>query len=365
MDLGRLTAERGDVATALKHLDEARRELTALAREAPGERRYAVALSRAYLETGRLLVRPASVTPKSVAELLARTAALRRAAEVIEQGKEVQAGLARLSNEPVTRAWLNAEVQHALLNARLLLGQRKFEQAERLAARALPMLEQLGKVGLGLDLTAERFRYETYLGVATASTPTRRDAAVASLRRALGLMKQLDVDPLPEGVAPRELGETTYLLAAALRNLKLPGEAVVAGRQAAKWQRAVQAVAPGDRDLRKELSRTLFELGGEYRETGAHAPAAEAARERAALWPDDADELHDVACELCMCARVASADQKARQAYHDEAIAVLGKAVAAGLKGAGSLRKDGDFTPLRDRPEFQKLVAEVERRDRQ
>ena len=41
-------------------------------------------------------------------------------------------------------------------------------------------------------------------------------------------------------------------------------------------------------------------------------------------------------------------------------MAWLHKAVAAGFKDAEQMKKDGDFDALRDRPDFQKLLAGLE-----
>jgi hypothetical protein len=44
------------------------------------------------------------------------------------------------------------------------------------------------------------------------------------------------------------------------------------------------------------------------------------------------------------------------------AMAWLPKAVAAGYKDVASIRKDADLDFLRDREDFQKLVAELEKK---
>ena len=53
--------------------------------------------------------------------------------------------------------------------------------------------------------------------------------------------------------------------------------------------------------------------------------------------------------------------QAAMQFYGDQAMAMLRDAVGKGYKDAAHMKKDADLDPIRDRAEFKKLVAEVEK----
>jgi hypothetical protein len=53
-----------------------------------------------------------------------------------------------------------------------------------------------------------------------------------------------------------------------------------------------------------------------------------------------------------------------RRRYADRALAVLRQAVALGLKDAQAVRRDPDMAPLRGRPDFERLVAELAKRER-
>jgi len=48
------------------------------------------------------------------------------------------------------------------------------------------------------------------------------------------------------------------------------------------------------------------------------------------------------------------------QFYADQAMAMLRDAVAKGFKDAAHMKKDTDLDPLRQREDFQKLLAELE-----
>jgi hypothetical protein len=53
--------------------------------------------------------------------------------------------------------------------------------------------------------------------------------------------------------------------------------------------------------------------------------------------------------------------QAAAQFYGDAAMKLLGDAVSKGYKDAAHMKKDTDLDPLRQRPDFQKLIAELEK----
>ena len=54
-------------------------------------------------------------------------------------------------------------------------------------------------------------------------------------------------------------------------------------------------------------------------------------------------------------------DQARRRRYGDRALAVLRRATRSGFLNPEILRAETDLDPLRDRPDFQKLLAEVEK----
>ena len=79
----------------------------------------------------------------------------------------------------------------------------------------------------------------------------------------------------------------------------------------------------------------------------------------------DADSLYNAACYRAVAAAVQAKTpgaDAARLAENDasRAIELLAKAVKAGCKNAAHMSKDPDLKPLRERPDFKKLVAELE-----
>ena len=54
--------------------------------------------------------------------------------------------------------------------------------------------------------------------------------------------------------------------------------------------------------------------------------------------------------------------QEVTRSYADRALATLRQAVQNGYKDAAHMKKDTDLDPLRSRPDFQKLLADLEQK---
>ncbi len=101
-----------------------------------------------------------------------------------------------------------------------------------------------------------------------------------------------------------------------------------------------------------------------------NAKDAAGCRATAELWEElkrcDAGSLYNAACMRAITAAVIRATDKSEPAAReaaaeaDRAIAWLKQAVAAGYKNAGHMKKDVDLNALRDREDFQKLLADLQ-----
>ena len=84
-------------------------------------------------------------------------------------------------------------------------------------------------------------------------------------------------------------------------------------------------------------------------------------------WNAPAD-AYDAACSLSLCVPIVAKHDKvdatqrkeAAQFYGDVAMKLLRDAVSKGYKNVAHMKKDTDLDPLRQRDDFQKLVAELE-----
>ena len=73
----------------------------------------------------------------------------------------------------------------------------------------------------------------------------------------------------------------------------------------------------------------------------------------------NANQWYDFACIYAVASFKIAANQ---QKYTDRAMELLHKAVKAGYKDAASMKQDTDLDLLRSRADFQKLIAEVEKK---
>jgi hypothetical protein len=55
-------------------------------------------------------------------------------------------------------------------------------------------------------------------------------------------------------------------------------------------------------------------------------------------------------------------ERSLRERYGARALALLRQAVKAGFKDAARVKRDSDLDPIRDRPDFQKLLRELEQK---
>jgi hypothetical protein len=80
------------------------------------------------------------------------------------------------------------------------------------------------------------------------------------------------------------------------------------------------------------------------------------------------EDAYDAACFLSLCVPIVARHDKldatqrkeAAQLYGDAAMKLLRDAVSKGYKDVPHMTKDADLDPLRQREDFQKLIAELE-----
>ncbi len=94
-------------------------------------------------------------------------------------------------------------------------------------------------------------------------------------------------------------------------------------------------------------------LGGLYTDAGRIADGLRMDRKLVRLQPANATAHYNLACSLALSKRPA------------DALAALERAVDLGYHDAGWMRDDEDLAPLRDRPEFQQLIARVDQAARE
>jgi serine/threonine protein kinase len=349
-----VAAETGEPARARKLYEQARALQEQLLREHPGTEPFAGALA---------------VTCQDLAALHAHEKRLAEARAVRERARAVQEHLLRLS--PEGAAWLRSEANNALFLGRLNILQKRLADAQKELQTACRRFDELAAAQPKLPLHAEQLRASTYLAVVQAARWPFANPS-ASFRTALAHFARTEPPPAGGKYSAREEGTTCFVLGAALLNQRRPGDAVGVLQRSLDWRRLALTRAPRSVAVRKELSEAYFHLGEALRRAGRPAEAAALCRERLKLWPHHAEQVHDGACELARCAEavgkgkahLTAQEQAQRQRYLDEAVSVLRRAVELGLQGPAQVRSTSDFRLLRGRADFEKVVGEMERRER-
>jgi serine/threonine protein kinase/Flp pilus assembly protein TadD len=255
----------------------------------------------------------------------------------------------------------------------------------------------------------------TNLGVLLRATG-RLAEAEAAYRDALALQKQLVADFPARPDYRQELATSHNNLGVLLRTTGRLAEAEAAWRDALALQKQLADEFPDQPDIRSGLAGTLVNLailGIEQRDFAAakayldealphhqaalqanprhptyrqfyrrslgalaqaqaglldRAAAVKAAKQICDLGWNPAEDGYDAACALALCIPIVEKHEKldteeqraAVQFYGDEAMKLLRDAVAKGFKDAAHMKKDRDLAPLRNRDDFQKLLADLE-----
>jgi tetratricopeptide (TPR) repeat protein len=240
--------------------------------------------------------------------------------------------------------------------------------------------------------------------------------AEAAYRDALALRKQLAADFPTRPDYRQELAGSHHNLGVLLYQTGRPKEAEAAYRDALTLQKQLAADFPNQPDMQNDLAGTLVNLASlcnQQRDYAAakgyldealphhqaalkanprhptyrqfyrnhlwtlaqaqaglldRAAAVKAAEQIRDLGWNPADDAYHAACALALCIPIVAKHEKldaderqaAVQFYGDEAMKLLGDAVSKGFKDAGRIRAESDLAPLRNRDDFQKLLAELE-----
>jgi serine/threonine-protein kinase len=258
-------------------------------------------------------------------------------------------------------------------NLSLLARVRKQPQVVKSLEHACTLGEQLLSSAAHPRIRLTLTEQYAQLAVLQAALGQRAEV-IRSCRRALQLLDEVNAAEREAFADPKGLALSCFLIGAVLMNLQEHAQAVPAFTQAVEQQRRFWQEQPADRDRRKILSRYYFHLAHVQREAGRLTQSAATSLERLELWPAEADEMYDVACELLFCAAkivpsktetgLSPAQQEQRRRFIEQAMNVLRKAVASGLKDAAAVRRDPNLAPLRGRDDFRKLVEEMAARER-
>jgi hypothetical protein len=132
----------------------------------------------------------------------------------------------------------------------------------------------------------------------------------------------------------------------------------------------IREVNPREPSYRQFYRNRLFTLVESCAGTGDAAGAVQAAEQLRDLGWDPPVNAFDAACTLGLCVQMldkdepATKEERAKQArlYGDQAMTMLQSAVSKGYRDAARMKQDRFLNALRQRDDFKKLLAEVERK---
>ena len=192
----------------------------------------------------------------------------------------------------------------------------------------------------------------------------RPDEKVQSLGRSQQLLEELVRDAPGNSEYRSNLGGVFHNIARMHQSAERYAEAIDAYESAARHQEAAWNADPDDINYRILLNLHLGQLGRCQRELRQPQAAAGVALRRKKLWPDNATEIYNVACELALCVpligkennELTADDTQQRKRIADQAIEVLREAVAAGFDDLDHLKRDPDVDSIRSSPGYESLL---------
>jgi tetratricopeptide (TPR) repeat protein len=152
------------------------------------------------------------------------------------------------------------------------------------------------------------------------------------------------------------LGMIEHNIGEILRARKRPEEALGYYEKAIASQAEALKLNPSSAFSRDSLSNGYWAIAETQIELGRHADAAASASKMLPLFPTRWEERYYAAELLGKCAGLAKDDAGVSQAYADRAMELLREAVDRGYKDAAAIRASDGFEPIRDRPDFRRLV---------
>jgi tetratricopeptide (TPR) repeat protein len=193
----------------------------------------------------------------------------------------------------------------------------------------------------------------------------RADESEALHRRALGLREALAAEFPGSAEYRSDCGATLNNLALRLKQRGDLAEARRLLEQAMEHQRAALKINPRRAQTRAFLHNHCTILVDVLCRLGEHGEAVRVADDWAGLFPDGWAESVQAARHIVGCILVAERDQRLSvdrreelvRRYGDQVVERLRHAVARGYRGLGELARLPDFERLRQRDDFQQLLA--------
>jgi tetratricopeptide (TPR) repeat protein len=324
--------------------------------DAPARLEYRRQIASCYVELGGLLRNGSQ--PKEVEE------AYQKAIELLKH----------LTKEAPSRTDFRQQLSTSYHDLGILLyDTRRPKEAEEAYRAALEIRKQLVKdfpdrAGYRRDLTLTH----NNLGNVMYTTGRLKEAE-AEYRAALPLQEKLVAESPTDPVYQNGLAGTLVNLGMVHRDRREYVAAVQFLEKGRPHHQAALEANPKDHTYRLFYRNNVWTLADCCLGLGDHVRLATTAQELARFRYDPASDTYRAGCFLSRCASLAGKDPQLDEAkrkefaqrYADQAVALLRRAVARGYKNVAQMRGDPELKPLRDREDFQKLLAEFEKKTKE
>jgi serine/threonine protein kinase/thiol-disulfide isomerase/thioredoxin len=342
---GRLEAKTGMTAIRREFLDEVRKLSDQLLLDSPDDPSILRQAGRVYRGVADLAYRTGDNRESDAA--YAKALAYER--KLVDRYPDQTDALLELTRTTASRAWA-------------LWGSNRLEPAVPAFQDAIALLDQLAARPDQPRAAVKALLNRFYLANVLEELG-RKPEAVALYREALARQEKLAAERKDDADLLEDLGRTATSLALAVEDAD-PEEAVRLLRKARDTHRRAAELVPDRRTYRTNVSDAYHDLYDVCLRHDRDADLAALAREYAEDPTDTRYGPYNAACYFALAAAAAKAKPDRAEAYAKEAIALLEKDLERGVTfdHRVHLMNDTDLEALRDRPDYQALIEQLDRR---
>jgi tetratricopeptide (TPR) repeat protein len=316
---------------------------------------------------------------QNIARLERDRGQLEKAITSIERSLAIEAQLL-IENPHALDSQISTAKAHGML-AQILISQPDgLEPASAACQKAVELLESV--TNEHPDLADQSNELAVLLGDLSSiqQVAGKLDSALATAQKALAIFERLDRQYPGLLKYQGGLGSAYNMMSDLHRLRREPAESLAFAQNARSLLHRLVSEHPDDVHSREDLAKSYNNIGRILQQTGEPVEALRSFQRAVDLYesiPDlDPRNNYNLVSNLALCIpligtkngsqgsldalNLSKGDQHHRQVYSDRAVEVLHRALSSGFPNAELLRFDTDIDSIRDRPDVQALIKDVE-----